>query len=72
VSAQQEMPCKHFSCMLHHQPFPLLPALFVLVNLSDDPATASGITHKYRPVVVLSESAGAGQIHGLRAPPTHS
>ncbi|MDR2449572.1 MAG: hypothetical protein LBD52_06395 [Prevotellaceae bacterium] len=69
VSAQQEITCKHFSCTLHHPPFPLLPALFVWVNLSDDAATASGRKHKYRPAVLLPEFACAGQIHGLRAPP---
>jgi hypothetical protein len=69
ASTQQEINCKHFSCTLHHPPFPVLPALFVLVNLSDDFATAPGRKHKYRPAVVIVESADAGQSHGLRAPP---
>ena len=68
VSDQQETNCKPFSCTLHH---PLLRALFVWVNLSGDAATAPG-KHKYRPAVLLAESAGAGQIHGLRAPPVIS
>jgi Ni/Co efflux regulator RcnB len=68
VFDQQETNCKPLSCTLHHPPFSLLPALFVWVNLSGDAATAPG-KHKYRPAVLLVESAGAGQIHGLRAPP---
>ena len=69
ASAQQEINGKPFSCTLHHPPFPLLPALFVWVNLSDDVATAPGRKHKYRPAVLLIKSADAGQTHGLRAPP---
>jgi hypothetical protein len=69
ASTQQEINCNHFSCTLHHPPFHLLPALFVLVNLSDDLATTPGRKHKYRPVVAIVESADAGQSHGLRAPP---
>jgi hypothetical protein len=71
VSAQQEINCKHFSCTLHHPhpPFPLLPALFVPVNVPDNPAATPGGTHPYRPAVLLPESSGASQTHGLRAPP---
>jgi hypothetical protein len=69
ASNQQEINCHHFSCTLHHPPFHLLPALFVPVNLSDDLATTPGRKHKYRPVIAIVESAGAGQNHGLRAPP---
>jgi hypothetical protein len=69
VSAHQEINCKHFSCTSHHPPFPLLPALFVLVNVPNNPVTAPGSTCTYRPAVLLLESAGASQIHGLRAPP---
>jgi hypothetical protein len=69
VSAQQEINCHHFSCTLHHPPFPLLPALFVWVKLEADVAATPGEKHKYRPAALLSESAGTGQIHGLRAPP---
>jgi hypothetical protein len=70
VSAQQEINGKHFSCTLHHPPFPLLPALFVWINFSDDFVAAPfGSKHKYRSAVFLIKSADAGQIHGLRAPP---
>jgi hypothetical protein len=46
-----------------------LPALFVLVNVPNNPATAPGGVYTYRPAVLLLESADASQSHGLRAPP---
>jgi hypothetical protein len=68
ASAQQEIDDDH-SCALPHPPFHLLPALFVPVNLSGNLVAPPGSKHKYRPAVAIAESAGAGQSHGLRAPP---
>jgi hypothetical protein len=69
VADQQEMSCRHFSCAQYHPPFPLLPALFVLVNLSNDLDAPPDKAHRYRPGVSLLTSAYTGQSHGLRAPP---
>jgi hypothetical protein len=68
ASAQQEIDDDHF-CKLQHLPFHLLPTLFAWVNLSGNLAVTPGKKYKYRPVVAVIESAGAGQSHGLRAPP---